>query len=114
VVYRIFAPLQWTEILRNLSNYNLLDNHEITKCVISPPILNIQRRHTTFSKAHNTFNIYFQTLFVIYQVSEIQDEFQVVSLFPLLLEHPVVLHKLERFNKFLLALDSIFSILAFW
>ena len=49
------------------------------KFSISPSILKIQRRQTTFSKARKMFSLYFDTLFVIGQPAEIEDDFQVVS-----------------------------------
>ena len=60
------------------------------------------RRQTTFLKAHKTCILYFDTLFVIYQLSEIKDDFQVVSSFPCLLGHPVnryILNLVLRFRN---------------
>ena len=70
--FTIFAPSKLRRCSEICPDSNLLNTNEIFKVLISPSILKIQRRQTTFSKANKTFSFYFvhYLSFITYRKSE--------------------------------------------
>ena len=73
----IFEPSKLLDISRSFSRL-LFIFKKLFKCFISPPVLKIQRRKTTFWKLKRRF--FHITLIVIYQLLKIENDLQVVSL----------------------------------
>ena len=76
----IFSPSKLTEISGNLAKFQLIKNQQNCKNV---------KKVDHILESPLDIQSYFDSLYVISQLSQIKDDIQVVSQFPCLLGHPV-------------------------